>query len=49
MSMGEIEQKYGISQEVTELRQKVRKFIDEKIIPVETLIEERDEEGLRNP
>lgn len=47
MSMGEIEQKYGISQEVAELRQKVRKFIDEKIIPVETLIEERDEEGLR--
>lgn len=41
--MNEIEKKYGMSQEVIELRQKVRKFIDEKVIPVEKDIEDRIE------
>lgn len=41
--MNEIEKKYGMSQEVIELRQKVRKFIDEKVIPVEQDIEDRVE------
>jgi acyl-CoA dehydrogenase len=45
--MSEIEQKYGISNEVVELRNKVRKFIDEKVIPVENIVEERDDEGRR--
>lgn len=45
--MKEIEKKYGMSEEVIELRKKVRTFIDEKVIPVETIIEEHDEEGLR--
>lgn len=45
--MKEIEKIYGIKEEIIELRNKVRKFVDEKVIPVETEIVERTEEGLR--
>lgn len=47
INMVDIEKKFGISKEVIELRQKVREFIDEKVIPVETIIDEHDDEGHR--
>ncbi|MEH7112496.1 acyl-CoA dehydrogenase family protein [Neobacillus niacini] len=42
-----IESKVGMSEEIIKLRQKVRAFVDEKVIPVEAIIEEFDEEGFR--
>ncbi|WP_237562849.1 acyl-CoA dehydrogenase family protein [Bacillus dakarensis] len=45
--MNEIEEVFGISTEVIKLRKKVRTFIDEKVIPVETKIEEWDDEGIQ--
>ncbi|MDE5411792.1 acyl-CoA dehydrogenase family protein [Alkalihalobacterium chitinilyticum] len=38
---------YGMSDTVIELRQKVRTFIDEKVIPVETIVEEGGDQGER--
>lgn len=45
--MNEIEKRYGMSEELIALRNKVRTFIDEKVIPVEDIIEEKDAEGLQ--
>ncbi|WP_197969799.1 acyl-CoA dehydrogenase family protein [Mesobacillus harenae] len=45
--MHEIDKQLGMSNEVLELRSKVRRFIDENVIPVESLVEEWDEEGQR--
>lgn len=45
--MNDIEQKFGISEEVVNLRQKVRMFIEEKVIPVESVLEERNDDGRR--
>ncbi|WP_423802105.1 acyl-CoA dehydrogenase family protein [Neobacillus sp. SAB-20_R2A] len=45
--MNGIEQKFGISPHVMEIRNKVRRFIDENVIPVETVIEKGEEEGRR--
>lgn len=45
--MNEIEQKFGIGEHIMALRDKVRTFIDEQVIPVETIIEKGDKEGSR--
>ena len=47
IGMKEIEERYGITEEIAELRQKVRAFIDEHIIPVEDILEAKEEEGRR--
>ncbi|WP_462413709.1 acyl-CoA dehydrogenase family protein [Neobacillus sp. Marseille-QA0830] len=45
--MNEVEQRFGIGEQVKELRDHVRWFIDEQVIPVETLIEKGGEDGIR--
>lgn len=45
--MNDIERKFGMSEELIGLRNKVRSFIDEKVIPVEDIIAEKDAEGLQ--
>ncbi|WP_238457991.1 acyl-CoA dehydrogenase family protein [Alkalihalobacterium alkalinitrilicum] len=47
MSQFESNGNFGMSEEVIQLRQKVRTFIDEKVIPVETIVEEGGPEGER--
>jgi acyl-CoA dehydrogenase len=42
----EVEQKFDISPHVIEIRDRVRRFIDDVVIPVETIIEKWDEEGV---
>lgn len=46
-SLNEIEEVFGMSTELVKLRKKVRTFIDEKVIPGETKIEEWDDEGIQ--
>jgi len=41
--MHDIDKQLGISNEVLGLRNKVKWFIDEKVIPVESIVEEWDE------
>jgi len=45
--MNETEKRFPMSKELIELRDKVKAFINEWVIPVEQVIDERDEDGLK--